>query len=157
VVEIFMTQNQVALIDDEDYELVCRFRWNPRFHGKTCYAIANINGLKHTTVQMHRLIMEATKDQLIDHKNGNGLDNRRDNLRFCNQIQNMQNQTRTLGKSKYKGVHWHTNNKNWVSRIQVSKKRISLGSFSSEKEAALAYNKAALSYFGEFAKLNEIY
>ena len=156
--EISLTQGYIALIDDEDYEIVAQYKWYPRKHGKTCYAITNIKNDfgKYKTVNLHHLIFGKKDGQIIDHINGDGLDNRKENLRFCSQSENCNNRHNTWGKSKYKGVHWHPINNKWVARIQVKKKRLHLGCYVSEKEAALAYNKAAIKYFGEFARLNEV-
>lgn len=106
---------------------------------------------------MHRFIMNAQKGQIIDHINGNGLDNRKENLRFCTHRQNAYNLiTGTNKTSKYKGVHLLKNNGLWCVQIKIPNKRIRLGNFEREDDAALAYNEAAIKYFGEFACLNKI-
>jgi type V secretory pathway adhesin AidA len=149
----------LVVFDDEDYELISNYKWFPAKNYYTVYAIAHgptING-KRETIRMHRLILGATKDKLVDHKNRNGLDNRKENLRLCTATQNKYNQRAYTGSiSEYKGVTFDKETIKWRARISVENKRLHLGRFSSEKEAAEAYNKAAVEYFGEFALLNEV-
>lgn len=109
---------------------------------------------KRKFIRIHNLIMNC---KYIDHINGNGLDNRRDNLRVCTPTTNGQNKRSRGGESKYKGVFRNKQVKTkitWMSCIRFNKKHIHLGSFNSEIEAAIAYDNAAIKYFGEFAKLN---
>ena len=115
---------------------------------------------------MHRVVVENAlgrqlkSDELIDHINKRGLDNRRENLRVVDSVQNALNRKKqkTYNKSqtssKYKGVGWRKSHTKWVSYITINYKQISLGYFDSEIEAAKAYDEAALKYFGEFATLN---
>jgi len=107
---------------------------------------------------MHREIMDAPAGMEVDHINGNGLDNRKCNLRLATSSQNKRNQRKQRRKtsSKYKGVYWHKRDKVWVVRIQAEGKEKYIGSYKTEQEAALAYNEAALKYHGEYAKLNEV-
>jgi len=112
---------------------------------------------KKTNILMHREIMNAEKGQMIDHIDGSGINNTKKNLRFCTYLQNARN--RKPGKdsaSKYIGVCWHKKNKRWVASIHPNRESKYLGCYKSEKEAAGVYNKAALKYYGEFARLNVI-
>ena len=111
-----------------------------------------------TKIKVRRFLMQAKEGQQVDHKNNNRADNRKDNLRFSTQSQNMYN--RSKGKkptsSIYKGVFWEASDKMWRARIRVNGMRFSLGSYNCEHKAARAYNEAAKLWHGEFAKLNEV-
>lgn len=154
--QIPLTQGKSTLVDDEDFEELSQHKWYANKSNKNWYAKRNcrING-KWIKLRMHRLIMNAQKGQEIDHKNGNGLDNRRCNLRFCTQSQNLQNQQRRYtGISQYKGVSWKKQNKKWQAYIRLNCKPQYIGYFSDEIEAAKAYDTKAKELFGEFACLN---
>lgn len=145
---------RIALIDDEDYELIISYNWRIRyFQTSGPYADGAPKGAGRGAkrILMHILIMGVPG---IDHKNHDGLDNRRSNLRLANHVQNAQNQRRHRdGSSQYKGVRlrsWGT----WQARIRVEGRNKTLGSFASEEEAARAYDAAARKAFGEYAFLN---
>jgi len=104
---------------------------------------------------MHRAITKAPSGKTVDHVNGNKQDNRRVNLRVCKLGLNCANRTvQTNNKSGYKGVNWLTKNRKWRAEIMVDKKHIHLGLYEDKEEAALAYDIAALNYFGPFARCN---
>lgn len=103
---------------------------------------------------MHRFITNAPKELEVDHINGNRLDNRKENLRICTKSQNLRNQHKTCGSSKYKGVSWRVRANKWESRIYVDGKKLFLGLYSDEEDAAKAYDKAAIQHYKEFAKTN---
>jgi hypothetical protein len=104
---------------------------------------------------MHRVIMNAPSGMLVDHRDGNGLNNQKSNLRICNRKQNQQNRPmNSNNKSGYKGVCWNKRSNKWRSGIRVDNKDIFLGSFFCLVKAAKAYDEAAKKYFGEFAYLN---
>lgn len=138
-------------IDDCDYESIKDYKWHIS-KGKTgFYARSNIKGKK---TLMHRYLMNFPQNG-VDHKNSNGLDNRRDNLRNCSQSENLMNlRKRKTATSIYKGVNFNKALKKYASRIQRDKKQIHLGYFETEDQAAVAYNMAAVKYFGEFARPN---
>lgn len=150
-----LSRGLVALVDDEDYTGLSQYRWYARLSHPTYYAERNVYGEdgKHTQVSMHRVIMSAGKGTEVDHVNGNGFDNRRANLRLASRVQNMRNQTRKRPgtTSRFKGVSRETNRAKWRACIQLSGKQIHLGCFRTEEEAAAAYSRAAVKYFGEFA------
>ena len=159
--EIPLTKGKVALIDDEDFELVSRYRWHA-WKAETCrswYAHANTTTEqgRRTMISMHRLILRAGPGQATDHENLNGLDNRRHNLRFCNKRKNAANRVKVASRpctSRFKGVCWHRAARRWVAQIQVNGRKIYIGWFESEIHAARAHDAAAQHYFGEFARLN---
>ena len=106
---------------------------------------------------MHREILNAPAGVLVDHINHNGLDNRKANLRLATRAQNCWNRKKPKMRkcaSRFKGVGWHKGNKKWVSRIRFNGRRISIGYFNDEVEAAKSYDEAAKKYHGEFAVLN---
>ena len=146
----------VALVDFADYGLVSRYNWSYRYntHDKSKgYAQSWING---KTVSMHRMIMHAQKGQEIDHINGNGLDNRRDNLRFCTHAENARNGKQRANTSGYRGVYWNKRQGNWQVQIRNAEGRLRwLGNFINVYDAAQAYNFAACIYHGKFARYNQ--
>ena len=152
--EIPLTQGKVALVDDGDYDLVSRFKWLAAKAPRTWYARRVDYGAgRKKNESMHRLILNAPPDKIVDHINGNGLDNRRENLRLATKIQNNCNtRLRRDNRSGYKGVK--RNALRWIARIRIDRKLIHLGSFATKEDAARAYDNAARQHFGEFAKLN---
>lgn len=157
--KIILTQGQAALVDDEDYERLNQYSWHAHKNKSGAfYAIRKlkING-RWIHIKMHREIMNASKDQLVDHIYGNTLDNRRLKLRIATKSQNAANRiTHIKTTSKYKGVSWHKNRKKWQAYITKDYKTCYLGLHESEEKAATIYNEKAMELFGEFARLNII-
>jgi|GEM_PF-1043650 AP2 domain. len=145
-------------IDNEDLTLVKPFKWRrqPKPSGKS-YAITRLvaNG-KATTLRMHRLIMHAAKNAVVDHINHDGLDNRKANLRIVSVAKNNYNRRKLkLKTSKFKGVH-QTELGYWKAGLRLNYKQIHLGTFDSQELAAAAYNHKARQVFGQHACLNAV-
>ena len=152
--KIPLTQGKFAIVDDKDFDELSKHKW---YFDK--YAIRT-DYKNNRIYMMHRVIINTPKGMDTDHVNGNKLDNRRNNLRVSNRSQNVANnglrKNNTIG---FKGVEFLKNrnfNKPWHARLTLNYRCISLGCFSTAIEAAQAYNRAALKYFGEFARLNKI-
>lgn len=163
-----LTQGKFAQVDDEDYEHLSKYKWHLMRLGNGNYAARKLwlkDKKKHITISMHREIMkcEMGDKKIIDHKDRNGLNNQKSNLRFCTHSQNMANRQKKINTlSKYMGIHFNKDKRRsslqwgWVARIKINKKRIYLGCFKTEIEAAKAYNEAAKKNHREFANLNII-
>ena len=150
-----LTQGKAVLVDDRDYERLAEFKWfavNVDSSGKHWYAKS-----KALNCYMHRLIVHAPEGMYVDHINGDGLDNRTENLRICTNRQNCMNAKKRMNAtSRYKGVHYHSQSKRWRAQIRIDKRKVYLGCFAAERDAAKAYNEAARKHFGEYAALNLI-
>jgi len=151
--EILLTQYKIALVDDGDYKSLSQYKW---------YAIKSVSGntyyagrkdINHKTILMHHQILGSTA--MTDHKDGNGCNNCRYNLRQCSPSQNQMNQIiQKRSSSGFKGVS--RNGSSWAAYINHKGKHIYLGSYKIKTDAALIYNQKAIELFGEFAKLNII-
>jgi len=154
--EVELSQGKTAIVSDQDYDRVSRYTWHTfRIH-RTWYVATN--GINGKRTYLHRFIMQANPGAEVDHINGNGLDNRRCNLRLCTHAQNLANQRHQQRKtsSPHKGVTWCKKGRVWLAQIKANQKHYNLGSYDSEEDAARAYNRAANEYFGEYARLNDV-
>lgn len=141
-----------AKADIADLDFLVKYLWHVMSTG---YAARSTNAAsKAGAALMHRVLLDAPREAEVDHINGNPLDNRRANLRLCSRQQNSRNRHSRFGASPYVGVA--RERKKWFAYINCDGVRTRLGVFHSEAEAALAYNKAAIKLFGEFANLNVI-
>jgi hypothetical protein len=155
--EIPITQGYVALVDDEDFDMLSKYSWNIHPHGYTFYARTSVScgvGLnRQKTIRMHRLILGCSAEVKVDHRDGNGLNNTRKNLRYATYAQNNRNaRLRKDNPTGFKGVHLKRSSGKFQALIRVDKVRIHLGSFVTPEEAHAAYCKAAKKYFGAFAR-----
>jgi hypothetical protein len=146
--QISLTQGKFAIIDDEDYALVSQYNW----YYNNGYAKAYHQGKR---LRMHRLILNASKGQPVDHRNRNGLDNRRCNLRLCTLQENNRNITlRKDNTSGYKGVSLDKTTGHWRPLVFVDGKAKTCGQFKDKRHAALTYDLWATFFHGEFASTN---
>ena len=155
--KIKLTQGRYAIVDDDDYNKLVVNRWYYGEYGKTGYAKRASKDRERKCIRMHHEVLPLVAGYMIDHINGDGLDNRKQNLRLVTKSQNMMNSgVRKNSTSGYKGVCWAKRYNKWVVHIWKDYKQIFIGYFKDPKEAALAYNKAAKIYHGEYAYMNQI-
>lgn len=154
---IVLTKGFKAIVDDDDFEFLNQWSWHYLPSGGSSSSAYAARKPKSTVILMHRLIKKPPPGLVIDHINGDTLDNRKSNLRICTQAQNTANGRGSKNStSSYKGVSWDTERSRWAACICPGNKKIYLGRFRTQEEAALAYNEAAKDIFGEFARLNEL-
>lgn len=151
-------KNKFALVDDEDYERISKYIWHAELDVTGIwYVKTNIrSNNKVTTIRLHRLVLNLNiKDPQVDHINGNGLDCQKHNLRLATGTQNQANRgPQQNNTSGYKGVFMRKGTGKYRAKITYMNKQYNLGTFNTKEEAALAYDKAAENYFGEFAWKN---
>ena len=149
--KIPLTQGKFALVDADDYYQLSKFNWFTDSCARTSYAARKQN---QSNVMMHRMIMGAPDHLVVDHIDHNGLNNCKTNLRLCTPAQNTRNTTSRKGASKYKGLYRARGGKIWVAKIQFNGKKVHIGQFENEIDAAKAYDKKASQLHGQFACLN---
>lgn len=155
--EVQLTRGLVALIDDDDFPVIAPFTWQAVICDRRLYARRTVPVVERrggsSCQYMHALL---TGWPLVDHINGDGLDNRRANLRSATPAQNVRNARKrsTASSSRFKGASLYRRTGRWRAYIDVGGKEQHLGYFATEIDAARAYDAAALHHFGEFARLN---
>lgn len=146
IVRIPLGQGLFAILDEPDAGRAAALDWGPLRGRKTVYA-------RSGNVLLHRFVMQPEQGMVVDHIDGDGLNNARSNLRVCTPMQNHANARKHTNSSSYfKGVYRHR--RRWRAQIIVDKERVALGSFETQTRAAMAYDKAARFYFGQFAMTN---
>jgi hypothetical protein len=154
--EIQLTRGYFTLVDDKDFEFLSQLKWYAAIDKSgNVYAVRNslkVNK-KRKLIYMHRVLLNATDGLLVDHIDGNSLNNSRSNLRMCTNAQNMRNRGRQINNSTgFCGVVRRGDR--FIAKIQVHRKDFYLGSFLTPEEAARAYDAAVKIHHGEFANLN---
>lgn len=151
---------KLLIVDDDMFDYMSKTSWHIDKNG---YAVAyqkgsytKINGIvKVIRLKAHRVITNCPANMVVDHINGNKLDCRKENLRICTMAQNQMNKVKKATKpNSYKGVYFDKRRNHWYAMIGINRKMFRIGTFNSEIEAALSYDKRALELFGEFANLN---
>jgi hypothetical protein len=155
--KIKLTKGKYAIVDPEDYDKINQYNWYTKDNGYTFYAERKERIFcKKRSIRMHRQIMNAPKDKVVDHINRNGLDNRKENLQLVSQQENTWNSERgaNTGSSKYKGVNYDKAHQKYRATLCHNSGKIHLGYFENETDAAHAFDEAAKKYRGRFAILN---
>jgi hypothetical protein len=156
-ISVPLTHGYSALVSPQDYDRVCMIHWRVKFSGGAPYAVAHVpgSGKRGRDMFMHRFILEAGPREIIDHRDGDGLNNTRENLRSATTQQNICNQQphRDKKTSRLKGVYRLKGGK-YRAQIMVQRRKINLGDFREENAAARAYDDAARLLHGDFARLN---
>jgi len=149
---IELTKGFTTVVDDDDYERLIRYSWYAKKNHKKYYAQRR-SGLNH--YQMHDEITPPPPGLTVDHINGDSLDNQKCNLRFASQKQQSFNRVKMENASSiYKGVSFHIGKQKWTAQIKKDGVIHSLGTFTNEEDAALAYDRKAIELFGEYARPN---
>ena len=159
--EISLTRGYVALVDDEDQERLARFKWYASDRrARNVYAVRTVSNPapgQPSRIYMHRQVMTASLGQFVDHKNGDALDNRKSNLRFCSSTQNTHNRRKSasrLTSSRWKGVTWNRQFGKWKACIKIKGRDVFTRHFTDELAAATYYDEIARREYGEFACVN---
>ena len=149
-----ITGTDIFYIDIQDLELISKYRWRIAFARKESLTQKSYSRVEATkdgkSFKLHRFLLNAQKDQIVDHIDQNPLNNCRNNLRFVTASQNQRNRkARKTSTSRFKGCYVDKTRKKWSAQIRVNRKVICLGRFNTEEQAAEAYENAELKYFGD--------
>lgn len=157
--QIPLTHGKYALVDRKDYDELVKYTWYFNENGYARRAYVRSDGVK-TSKAMHRHILGAKKGELTDHINRDRLDNRRSNLRIATDRQNRINTGKFVGTSRYKGVSFapsQCGSRPWLAQTRLNGKKVFLGYFETEEDAATVYNVAAQLFYDGFAYLNPVW
>lgn len=150
-----LTKGYEALIDAADASLVEGWNWCADVNRRTVYALrTDFSEGRKRTLRLHRVIAGAPEGVFVDHIDGNGLNNRRANLRLVNAVQNARNQAlRANNTSGYKGVSWDKRSRKWTAKIKSNFSLKNLGYFETPEAAHAAYCKASAELHGPFGRV----
>lgn len=155
--QILLTRDKIALVDDEDYNYLIKYKWFAIYdkHSKKWYAVRKLYG-SNKRVYLQDDILNPVKPMIVNFKDGNSLNCTRENIRICTNAQNQHNQSIHVNRksSIYKGVSFYKGRGLYVARIKINNKSHFIGSYINEIDAAKAYDSLARVYFGEFARTN---
>lgn len=156
--QIELTQGLIAIVDDDDFERLSKYKWSAHKHPRGAYAIRSVRINRNKVQQFHmaREILSCPEGLQVDHINHDTLDNRKENLRICTIAENQHNQQiKNVRKTSiYKGVSWSPRQKSFRADIYKGADHWFLGYYKDEFEAAQTYDKKAIELFGEFANPN---
>lgn len=155
-----LTRGFFAKVDDEDYDFLMQWKWHVRKNKNVYYAARDSKRDEcgnHPKIHLHRVIMNTPANMMVDHKDFNGLNCQKNNMRNCTRSQNaMHSRYHRSISSKYFGVCYDKDRNKWMANLMFNKKAIHIGRFNTEIEAAKARDLMAIKYFGEYANLNQI-
>lgn len=153
-IKMYLTQGLFTILDAKDYPKIRQYKWYARKTPYTFYASTNVNNSgKRKTIQLHRAITDAPIGMEVDHKDRNGLNNTRANLRVCTKEENQHNASiRKDNTSGFKGIYWMKSSSAWAVSIQAYGKRIYCGIYKSKNEAILVRDKKIRELHKDFAK-----
>lgn len=157
--KIILSKGKYALVDDEDFEFLSQWKWccDSRGYAVRSEKMTIVGSSNRPLVRMQRVILDAPNDKLVDHINGDTLDNRKHNLRLATKSENMRNRKMAKNcKSGFKGVWFNKKRQRWIAYIKTNGQSRVLGHFKDRLEAAHVYNQVAEQLFGEFARLNDV-
>lgn len=157
--KIELSKGKHTIVDDGLYEELSSYSWHCTYYGyaaRKSRKTEEDHGASYIML-MHRFIMNAPAGMDVDHINGDRLDNRMSNLRLCTRGENIKNRIKKKNStSRFIGVAWDKKRNVWASHICSNYKRMFIGHFDNEYDAALAYNEKAKEFHGDYAKLNDV-
>lgn len=155
--EIELTKGKKAMVDDEWYPVLSKFKWHTHNTNGKWYAVRTVGKKGRSVVFMHRYITMAPSGRVVDHIDGNGLNNQESNLRVVIPKANYYNRKiQSNNKTGFKGVCWDKDRGKYMASISLNHKAINLGRYETAEEAAKAYNARAKELYGENARLNDV-